>query len=336
MAQKLKQLKYFTFVLLMMLLLLLCLITPTNQESLTTNAPTHIHNEGSENSSSSNENDSATAARNTNSFAKNVPYFQASLTMRVYECLRDFSVSRCTKLFMLQKMEERKNVAHTDNITRDFLNQFFDSDERLGSLINNKFANMSDEQLNKFLILEFQKFFKHRDIKLHILPGVEMKIVPSRNNNLSFALKKGKTPKKHNKNDISSGRTTKLDSSLDETLSTADMSEAQSDELANTKNGELGGIGGVGVGGIRRKNKKGSSYSSYKTTILQMAVPVMVMPAILMGTVIPFLLPVLKMATIMSIVLNNSAFIAALIYAARTHANAQEEQHISYPPQGHF
>lgn len=68
-----------------------------------------------------------------------------------------------------------------------------------------------------------------------------------------------------------------------------------------------------------------------------MAVPVMIMPAILMGTILPFLLPVLKMATIMSMMLNNSAFIAALIYAARTHANSQEEpQHISYgPPQGY-
>lgn len=145
-----------------------------------------------------------------------------------------------------------------------------------------------------------------------------------------------------------SGRASKLVEEIDETLGMADATqETHSVESALTKQNDLGlggagnavgpGGGGVGgAGGIRRKNKKGSPFASYKNTILQMAVPVMVMPAILLGSVLPFLLPMLKLATIMSMMLNNSAFIAALIYAARTHANAQEEQQINYPPQGYF
>ncbi|XP_017491320.1 PREDICTED: uncharacterized protein LOC108379477 [Rhagoletis zephyria] len=329
------------------------LIPPTNQERLFDSAPTQADDERSDMRSSSSYNaadggDSTSFARHTEKVVKSVPYFQASLPMRVYECLRGFSILRCTKLFVLQKLEERKHMRHTGNLTRDFLDQFFDSDDRLGSLINNKYASMSDEKLNQCLVLKFQRFFKHRDIKLHFLPGIMVKIVPSRDNKLSFTLKKSKSEW--------CGRASKLVEEIDETLASADVTETQADEFAHMKQSELGGLGGAGnavggvaggvggghgagggggAGGIRRKNKKGS-YSSYKNTILQMAVPVMVMPAILMGTVLPFLLPMLKMATIMTMMLNNSAFIAALIYAARTHANAQEEQHISYPPQGYF
>lgn len=55
-----------------------------------------------------------------------------------------------------------------------------------------------------------------------------------------------------------------------------------------------------------------------------------IMPAILMGTFLPFILPVLKMATITTMIMNNTAFMAALIYAARQHVNSQDEQQINY------
>lgn len=88
------------------------------------------------------------------------------------------------------------------------------------------------------------------------------------------------------------------------------------------------------VTGRRRQNsKKGSTY---KEAVIQLAVPAMIMPVVLMGTFLPFVLPVLKMATIMSTIVNNSAFIAALIYAARTHANSQAEQPISYSHPGGY
>ncbi|XP_053950961.1 uncharacterized protein LOC128858588 [Anastrepha ludens] len=339
MACKISQPTYYSLILVF--ITVVGLIASTNQERLNDSAPTPPSDEHSEafNNSSSNDDAAATAsaARHTRNLVKSVPYFQASLPMRVYECLRDFSILRCTKLFVLQKMEERKSFSRTGNLTRDFLDQFFDSEDSVGSLVNNKYSDMSDEKLNQYLVTKFQRFFKHRDIKLHFLPGIMVKIVPSRDNKLSFTLKKSKKSKKQDVH--ASGRASNLVEEIDETLGIADVTETQVDEFAHTKQGEagLGGAGNaVGGGGIRRKNKKNSSFSSYKSTILQMAVPVMVMPAILMGTVLPFLLPMLKMATIMSMVLNNSAFIAALIYAARTHANAQEEQHISYPPQGYF
>lgn len=54
------------------------------------------------------------------------------------------------------------------------------------------------------------------------------------------------------------------------------------------------------------------------------------MPFIMLGTFLPFLLPVLKIATLVSILLNNAAFIAALIYAARTQMSSQDEHQVNY------
>ncbi|KAI8123107.1 hypothetical protein FF38_11719 [Lucilia cuprina] len=252
-----------------------------------------------------------------------VPYFRASIPMRIYECLREFSTLRCTKLYVLQKMEERKLRPNTGNITKDFLNQFFGEDEQMGSLISDRFRKMSEKDLNKRLVLHFQRFFKNRDIKLHFLPGLMVKIIPSKENKVKFSLKK--KVKHHlvnqgrSQNDGLKGilkDTGFADSSLEGHENTS-LDEDDVDIKSKHKDSK-----------IRKKIKKDKT--SYKTTVLQMAVPVMIMPAILMGTFLPFILPVLKMATLTTMIMNNTAFMAALIYAARTHVNAQEEQPINY------
>lgn len=88
--------------------------------------------------------------------------------------------------------------------------------------------------------------------------------------------------------------------------------------------------------GHRRKKKKDKTHShkDYKHTVIQMAVPVLMMPAILLGTFLPFMLPALKMATIMSVIVNNAALIAALMHAARTHVMNQETEIVHYSPHG--
>lgn len=105
--------------------------------------------------------------------------------------------------------------------------------------------------------------------------------------------------------------------------------EAEGD---SKQQGLLGGGGGVaggegGGGGILGKRKK---KNSYKVTMMQVAVPMLIFPVVLLGSLLPFILPALKMATILSLVMNNGAFMAALLYAARTQFNTHEEQHISY------
>ncbi|XP_030370376.1 uncharacterized protein LOC115620996 [Scaptodrosophila lebanonensis] len=271
-----------------------------------------------------------------------VPYFRASIPMRIYECLRDFSILRCTKLFVLQKLEERKQFAQTGNLTRDFLDQFFGEETQMGSLITQKYHEMPEKELNQRLVANFQRFFKHRDIKLHFLPGMLVKIVPSKENKLKLTLKKAYKTR--------TGRARRRDSSeLPLNLiglpplggssggvgSSASVENYEPEVEGDSKQGLLSGGGGSGGdggggGGVGHRHGKRKKKHSYKTTMLQMAVPILVMPAILLGSMLPFVLPALKMATILSLLMNNGAFMAALLYAARTHANAQEEQHISY------
>lgn len=70
--------------------------------------------------------------------------------------------------------------------------------------------------------------------------------------------------------------------------------------------------------------------------MLQIAVPTMLMPAVLLGSVLPFMLPALKMAAIVSTVINNGALLAAFMYAAKTTAFSNDnEQIVQYSSSGY-
>lgn len=58
--------------------------------------------------------------------------------------------------------------------------------------------------------------------------------------------------------------------------------------------------------------------------LINFGVPALVMPAVLMGTILPFVLPALKMATLVSGFINNGALLAAIMYAAKSAAQSQE------------
>lgn len=58
--------------------------------------------------------------------------------------------------------------------------------------------------------------------------------------------------------------------------------------------------------------------------LMQLGVPAAMMPAILMGTVLPFILPALKFATIISGIINHAALLSAIIYAAKSSVSASD------------
>ncbi|KAL9892489.1 uncharacterized protein ACN2A1_008033 [Glossina fuscipes fuscipes] len=259
-----------------------------------------------------------------------LPYFRASIPMRIFECLRDFTAMRCTKLFVLQKMEERKNWPHTGNLTKDFLDQFFGNEDAMGSLVSERFRQMTDKELNKHLMINLQKFFKNRNIKLRFLPGLMVKIIPSPENKLKLTLSiinyhRRSESARGKKN---SGGLSELLSGTGLNLDTEDPDVFDELEIDGKKNQKMEKLKKLKK---MKKLKKLKKKSSFKHAILQMALPVMLLPAILMGTFLPFILPTLKLATFTSMILNNAAFVAALIYAARTQVNLQDDQqHINY------
>lgn len=79
----------------------------------------------------------------------------------------------------------------------------------------------------------------------------------------------------------------------------------------------------------RRRNRPGEY-------LLQLGVPAVMLPAILMGTVLPFILPALKFATIISGIINHAALASALVYAAKQAAwGPDSTKHIYFNPGYH-
>lgn len=97
-----------------------------------------------------------------------------------------------------------------------------------------------------------------------------------------------------------------------------DLEIAGDDSLKDGAGGGGGG-GGGGVGGGHKNKHKTTEY------LLQLGVPALMMPAILLGTVLPFVLPALKMATILTTLINHGAFITAALYAAKQAAFADDK-----------
>ena len=73
---------------------------------------------------------------------------------------------------------------------------------------------------------------------------------------------------------------------------------------------------------IARKTK-GGDY------LLQLGVPALMMPAIFLGAVLPFVLPAIKMAALVSGFINKSALLAAIMYAAKS-AMGNDDNKIYY------
>lgn len=67
--------------------------------------------------------------------------------------------------------------------------------------------------------------------------------------------------------------------------------------------------------------------------LLQLGVPAVLMPAILMGTVLPFILPAIKFAAIFSGLINHAALMSALAFVAKQTAFSPESiKHLYYNP----
>lgn len=79
----------------------------------------------------------------------------------------------------------------------------------------------------------------------------------------------------------------------------------------------------------RAKNRPGDY-------LLQLGIPAILMPAILMGSVLPFILPALKFATIFSGMINHAALVSAFAYAAKQAAFGPDSiKHLYYNPGYH-
>lgn len=121
-----------------------------------------------------------------------VTYHKASIPQRIYNCVSTLSLTRCMKMLLLARMEARAPYfQNTGNMTLDFLEQVVSSnnDDDIPYNFYEVYARANDSEINDRLLKVFQRFFKDREITLHFIPGMIVKVVPSPKNMLEFSLK---------------------------------------------------------------------------------------------------------------------------------------------------
>ncbi|XP_059611037.1 uncharacterized protein LOC132257972 [Phlebotomus argentipes] len=222
---------------------------------------------------------------NSKFYAKNessITYIRASIPMKIFRCMKKFNIAKCMKLFLLQRMERNwpKNLGSTGNITDDFLDHILtrDTDERPD--FDDSYTNLPDRDIDARLVKSIEQYFANREIKLHFIPGMVVKVRPSKENQLELTLKKG-------------------------TLRQGVHFDADTFVNANSTVG---------------RKKRPLEY------ILNVGLPAMLMPMILMGSVLPMALPAFKMAALISGAINKGALLAAIMYMAKNYAEHQKTQ----------
>lgn len=211
--------------------------------------------------------------QNINSSAA-MTYIKASIPSKIFQCMTKFNIFRCMKLFILQRMDSNRNVPVTGNVTNDFLKTILYNNNDKIYHISDSYLQLSETELNTRLHESFQKFFKDREIKMHFIPGMMVKVVPSKSNLIDLSLSKN-----------------------------SEMSVS------------------------RGKNKFGGY-------MMKLGLPAMMLPMALLGSFLPMMLPALKMATLFTGMMNNTALIAALMYLARTAALEHEQKNTIYYTSG--
>lgn len=130
-------------------------------------------------------------------------YVKTSIPIRIFKCMQRLNLLKCMKIFILQRMERTPIYRNSGNVTADFLDQILadghqnvsadNDDGTLHEEILNKFyLQMTEVEINERLLKSFQRFFHDREIKLHFIPGMVVKVVPNEENAINLSLKRGK------------------------------------------------------------------------------------------------------------------------------------------------
>lgn len=228
-----------------------------------------------------------------------VAYVKASLPTQIFRCIQKFNLLRCLKYFVLLRLEARDyHIPETEQGTSEFLGSILKSEQNLPQEIPESLLKMDETELNQRLTEGFQRFFKNRPIMLRFIPNMLVKIVPSKSSDLEFSIKK------FDHKDFA-GRAKK------------DSDEDDDDEKEETTKDETPGEADKGA--MKRKSQ-----------YLQVGLPLLLAPAMVFAGFLPFLIPVLKLATAFTTVVNSFALVSAVLYLARQHALEREMQSTIY------
>lgn len=231
-----------------------------------------------------------------------VAYVKASLPNQIFRCIQKLNLLRCLKYFVLLRLESRDyRIPETENSTSEFLGSILKSEQSLPKEIPQSLMNLQEEELNQRLTDGFQRFFKSRPIMLRFIPNLLVKIVPSKSSDLEFSIKKFEG------SDFSARKSKDSAEEDDESDEKEETTESTKDESGTDK------------GAMRKKSQ-----------YLQFGVPLLLAPAMVFAGFLPMLIPILKLATAFTTIVNTTALVAAVLYLARQHAVEKEMQSTVY------
>lgn len=125
-------------------------------------------------------------------------YVKTSIPIRIFQCMQRLNILKCMKIFILQRMERTPIYRNSGNVTADFLDQILSNshnnsgDGSMNEEVLDKFyLQMTETEINERLLKSFQRFFHDREIKLHFVPGMVVKVVPNQENAINLSLKRG-------------------------------------------------------------------------------------------------------------------------------------------------
>lgn len=129
-------------------------------------------------------------------------YVKTSIPIRIFKCMQRLNLLKCIKIFILQRMERTPIYRNSGNITADFLDQILANSGLNGTpenedgtlseeILDKYYLQMTEVEINERLLKSFQRFFHDREIKLHFIPGMVVKVVPNEENAINLSLKRG-------------------------------------------------------------------------------------------------------------------------------------------------
>lgn len=231
---------------------------------------------------------------------------KASIPVQIYRCIQRFNLLRCLKFFVLLRLESRDYPFNNQNVnsTMEFLGNIFKSEKNLPNHIPDTITRLDDDELDNRLTTEFQKFFQDRPIKLHFIPNMLVKIVPSHTNDLEISLKR-----------ISEGRAIK-----DNKVSEEDYFDDEKEQKDKQKDPFEGD---EKKDDLEKSDRRKGSY-------LSVGLPLLLTPYMVFAGFLPMLIPVLKFATVFTTIINVTALVASIMYLARQQALEKEMQNTIY------
>lgn len=156
------------------------------------------------NSETTNTDEMTSSSSKSHSKSKDMlAYVKTSIPIRIFKCMQRMNLLKCMKIIILQRMERTPMYRNSGNVTADFLSQILSNGQNASAdsngdgtlseeILEKYYLQMTELEINERLLKSFQRFFHDREIKLHFIPGMVVKVVPNEDNAINLSLKRGK------------------------------------------------------------------------------------------------------------------------------------------------